>query len=118
MESVRLDRWLAAARVFKSRTQASQSCSGGHVKLNGASAKSHHPVRVGDAVQVRRGERLLALEVLALAEKRLSPPRARELYADHSPPPPPRDPRAAPRDRGAGRPTKRDRRVLKRLRGR
>jgi ribosome-associated heat shock protein Hsp15 len=118
MDSVRVDRWLAAARIFKSRTQASQSCNGGHVKLNEHNVKPHQLVRIGDALQVRRSERLLLLEVVGLADKRQSPPLARELYEDHSPPPPPREERAADRDPGAGRPSKRDRRLLRRLRGR
>lgn len=118
MESVRIDRWLGAARVFKSRTQAATACNGGHVKVDGHNAKPHQLVRVGDDLAVRRGERLLLLRIAALAERRLSPPLARELYEDHSPPPPPREPTLAARERGAGRPTKRDRRTLRRLRGR
>ena len=118
MEQVRIDRWLGAARVFKSRTQAATSCNSGHVKLNGQNAKPHQLVKVGDELAVRRGERLLLLRIAALAERRLSPPLARELYEDHSPPPPPRDESLTGRDRGAGRPTKRDRRTLRRLRGR
>ena len=118
MDSVRVDRWLSAARIFKSRTQAAQSCNGGHVKLNGHNVKPHQLVRIGDALQVRRSERLFVLKVVELADKRQSPPLARELYEDHSPPPPPREERAADREPGAGRPSKRDRRLLRRLRGR
>jgi ribosome-associated heat shock protein Hsp15 len=117
VETVRVDRWLCAARIFKSRTQATQGCSGGHVKLNGKNARPGQLVRVGDSLEVRRGERLILLEVTALAEKRLSPAAARELYQDHSPPPPPRRERVAERERGAGRPSKRDLRLLRRLRG-
>ena len=118
MESVRIDRWLGAARVFKSRTQAATACGGGHVKLNGSNAKAHQLVKVGDELAVRRGERLLLLRIAGLAERRLSPPLARELYEDHSPPPPKREESVAGRDPGAGRPSKRDRRTLRRLRGR
>ncbi len=118
METVRIDRWLGAARIFKSRTQAAQGCSGGHVKLNGQNARPGQLVRAGDSLEVRRAERLILLEVVALAEKRLSPAQARELYHDRSPPPPPRSERIAERERGAGRPSKRDRRQLRRLRGR
>ena len=88
------------------------------MKCNSTNVKPHHLLRVGDSLEIRRSERLLLLEVVALAEKRLSPPLARELYEDHSPPPPPREERDAGRDRGAGRPSKRDRRALRRLRGR
>jgi ribosome-associated heat shock protein Hsp15 len=117
MDSVRLDRWLCAARIFKSRTQAGQACAAGRVTVNQSRAKPHHPVRVGDEVRARAGDLLRVFEVLALAESRLSPPRARELYVDHSPPPPPREEVFLPRERGAGRPTKRDRRRLRKLWG-
>ena len=111
--SVRIDRWLCAARIYRSRSQAALGCSGGHVKVRGKSVKANHLVRVGDPLEVRRGERLFVLDVVALAEKRLSAPLARELYTDRSPPPPPREERER-----AGRPSKRDRRLLRRLRGR
>lgn len=118
MESVRIDKWLSAARLVKSRTLATAACTGGHVSCNDANVKPHHPVRIGDRIEVRRGESLRRVEVLELAEKRLSPARARELYEDHSPPPPPKDERPSIPERGAGRPTKRDRRTFRRLRGR
>jgi ribosome-associated heat shock protein Hsp15 len=117
VESVRVDRWLYAARIFKSRTQANQACAGGHVRVNGSRTKAHHPLRVGDEVHVQKERSLRILEVCALAEKRLSPPQARELYLDRSPPPPPREERVLTRERGAGRPTKRDLRKLRKLRG-
>ena len=118
MDQVRIDRWLAAARIFKSRTQAADACSGGHVKLAGKNVKAHQSLRVGDALEVRRGPRLFVLEVQALATKRLPAPAARELYLDHSPPPPEREAKPVRRDPGAGRPTKRARRLLGQLRGR
>ena len=83
MESVRLDRWLCAARVFKSRSLASQACTGGHVLWNDQHAKSHQPVKPGDRLEIQTPRGLRLLEITALAEKRLSPPRARELYDDH-----------------------------------
>jgi len=117
-ESVRIDRWLCAARVYASRTQATQACVGGKVRVNDESVKPHHLLRVGARVtaQTERGPRVL--EVLALAEKRLSPALARTLFEDHSPPPPPRPTRMPRRDPGAGRPTKRERRDLDKFRGR
>jgi ribosome-associated heat shock protein Hsp15 len=117
VDSVRLDRWLFAARIYKSRTLAQTACTGGHVRLNGAPVKPSHGVRVGDEVQADAPRGTVILEVRALVEKRVSPAAARELYVDHSPPPPPREPRVAPRARGAGRPTKADRRATERLRG-
>jgi ribosome-associated heat shock protein Hsp15 len=120
MEAVRIDRWLCAARVYKSRTQATDACTGGHVELNGARAKPDQRVRPGDMIEARTEAALRILKVLALAERRLSPPLARELYEDHSPPPPPRPAREtlpALRERGSGRPTKRERRDTDRWRG-
>lgn len=119
MESTRVDRWLTAARVFKSRNLAQQACVGGHVQVNGILARPSHVLRVNDEIRATAPRGLVILKVLAIAEKRLSPDLARALYEDHSPPPPPRDglewiPR---RERGAGRPTKADRRALTRLRG-
>ena len=118
MERVRLDRWLCAARVFRSRTQATQACVGGRVRVNDESVKPHYALGAGDRVRVQteRGPRVL--EVVALAEKRLAPALARELFVDHSPPPEPRPARMPRRDPGAGRPTKRERRELERFRGR
>lgn len=116
-----MDRWLCAARLFKSRTVAQQACVGGLVRVNDLHVKSHHGVHPGDRLAVQTPAGLRLLEVLALAERRQSPPRARELYEDHSPPPPPRkepDVGLPLRERGAGRPTKRERRELRGLRGR
>jgi len=115
--SVRIDRWLLATRSFKTRSQATEACAAGHVKINGDSVKSAKKLTVGDRVEVRslRGRRVL--EVVALAEKRLSAPEAEKLFIDHTPPEPPRPSRPIPvqRERGAGRPTKRERRLLDRI---
>ena len=118
--TVRIDRWLVAARVFKTRTFAQEACSGGKVEVNGSGASPHKPVRIGVRVHATtpRGPRQLV--VRALAEKRLSPAAAAELFEDVTPPPPPRiegldDPGFASR---SGRPSKRDRRHLRELRGR
>jgi len=119
MESVRIDRWLCAARVYRSRTLATQACVGGLVKVNDDGVKPHYGLRIGDQVraQTERGPRILVVK--ALAEKRLSAALARELFEDHSPPPEtkPRRVRMPQRDPGAGRPTKRERRELERFRG-
>lgn len=116
MEPVRIDQWLNAARIYKSRTTASEACVAGHVKLNGQQVRPSHLVKTGDEIRALCPRGPVVLEVLALADKRLSPPKARELYLDHSPPPPPREERVAVRERGAGRPTKADRRALEKLR--
>lgn len=115
--SVRVDRYLCAARIFKSRTGAQEACAASHVKVNGKNARSSHPVKVGDKIEARAPRGQVVLIVLELAEKRQAPPRARELYEDHSPPPEAKEPRVAERERGMGRPTKVDRRRMERFRG-
>jgi len=118
MSTVRVDRWLSAARIYKSRTLAARACAAGHVEVNGASARASQLVKVGDELHARAPRGAVVLVVVALADKRQSPPKARELYEDRSPPPAPREERAPARPRGAGRPTKADRRALERFRGR
>ncbi len=120
MEQTRVDKWLWAVRIYSSRTAASDACSGGHVKLNGASAKPASTVRIGDRVSAFAGGRERILEITRIIEKRVGAPIAAECFVDHSPPPPPRDD-SSPlfvRARGTGRPTKRDRRQLDRFRAR
>src|SRR6188768_3417693 len=114
----RIDRWLAAARVFKSRSLAQEACEAGHVRINDAHAKPSQLVKIGDEVRAFSPRGPLVLLVKGLADKRLSAPLAQLLYDDHSPPPPAKEERGAVRERGAGRPTKADRRALSRLRGR
>lgn len=120
LQAVRLDRWLWAARCFRTRSLASQACAAGHVKLNGTSAKASKMVRPGDHIVIRtsRGDRIL--DVAALSERRGPASVARELYIDKTPPPPPKEEVGVEvsRERGLGRPSKRDRRKLDRLRGR
>jgi ribosome-associated heat shock protein Hsp15 len=116
MDSVRIDRWLCATRLYKTRSQSQQACSGGLVKVNGTNVRPSHPVRAGDEVRAEAPRGLVIWHVKTLAEKRLSAALAAALYEDHTPPPPPREEVVAPRARGAGRPTKAERRALDRLR--
>jgi ribosome-associated heat shock protein Hsp15 len=120
MESTRVDRWLWSVRLFKTRSAASDACRAGHVRLNGAGVKPAATVRVGDRIQVRGGERERIVEVARIIETRVGAPVAAECLVDHSPPPPPRElsGQVAERERGAGRPSKRERREIERLRGR
>jgi len=118
MADVRLDKWLWAARFFKSRTLAAAACGGGKVDLNGDAAKPARPVRPGDRLEITlpRGRRIVRIAVLT--ERRGSGSDAAKLYEDLTPPPPPREARVGPpvfRPRGAGRPTKRQRRQIDRL---
>jgi len=120
IESVRVDQWLWSVRMTKTRSEAAVACRGGHVEVNGKTAKPATPVKVGDRVEAYVHGRRRVLEVVGLIVKRVGAGVAAECFVDHSPPPPERDPDVVPfqRDRGTGRPTKRDRRQLDRLRGR
>jgi ribosome-associated heat shock protein Hsp15 len=119
MEATRVDRWIWAVRLCKTRAEASATCRGGHVRVNGAPAKPATAVRIGDRVEAFVHGRERVLEVVRDIDKRVSAPLAAQCLIDHSPPPPPRD--GAPlttREPGSGRPTKRDRRQLDRFRTR
>jgi ribosome-associated heat shock protein Hsp15 len=120
MDKVRVDRWLWAVRLTKTRSGAAQACRAGHVQVNGVRAKPASTVKVEDTVRVRVGERERVVEVVRLIEHRVGAELAATCLVDHSPPPPPRDllARSGRRDPGMGRPTKRDRRHLDRTRGR
>lgn len=117
--AARVDSWLWAVRVYKTRTAAKTAVTAGHVLVNGNQVKPSQRVAPGDRVEARQGPWLRVYEVVETIEKRVGAPRAAECFVDHSPPPPPRE-KVAPagvRDRGAGRPTKRDRRRIQDLRG-
>ena len=120
MERVRVDRWLWAVRLAKTRSGAAQACRAGHVQVNGARAKPAAPVKVTDTVRIRVGDRERVVEVVRLIENRVGAELAATCLIDRSPPPPPRDPLDRPGRRapGMGRPTKRERRDLDRARGR
>lgn len=114
-DNVRLDKWLWAARFFKTRSQAAEACQAGHVKLDGDALKPARDVRIGETLEVLTpgGKKIVA--VLAVSDQRGAAAIARTLYNDLTPPEPP-TPRVF-RDAGTGRPTKRDRRLLDRLVG-
>ena len=120
VDKVRVDRWLWAVRLTKTRSGAAQACRAGHVQVNGVRGKPAAPVKAGDTVRVRVGDRERVVEVARLIETRVGAELAAACLVDRSPPPPPRDPLARQgfRDPGMGRPTKRDRRQLDRSRGR
>jgi ribosome-associated heat shock protein Hsp15 len=116
MESARVDQWLWAVRLYKTRSAATEACRGRHVFVNGSAAKAASQVRVGDRVEAHLAGRNRVLEVVRVIDKRVGAPQAAECLTDHSPPAPAREEAVLPRERGAGRPTKRDRRELDRLR--
>jgi len=118
MLDVRIDKWLWAARFFKSRTLAAAACNGGKVHVNGDAAKPSKTVRPGDLLRVTLPRIRRIVRVTALAERRGGASEAAVLYDDLTPPPPPREARPAPpayRPPGTGRPTKRERRRIDRL---
>ena len=114
----RVDAWTWAVRLFPTRSAAGAACKAGHVRVNGDRAKPATMVVPGDEVHVRGGERERIVIVQRTVVKRVGAPVAVTCSLARSPAPPPREQIiAGTRDRGAGRPTKRDRRLIERLRG-
>jgi ribosome-associated heat shock protein Hsp15 len=113
MEGTRIDQWLWAVRLLKTRSMAAQACRAGHVQINGVRAKPAAPVKVGDTVRARVGERERVVEVVRLLQTRVGAELAAACLIDKSPPAPPPDPFAR-----LGRPSKRARRQIDRARGR
>lgn len=118
--TARADVWTSSVRLYKNRSVASSACRAGHVRINGAKAKPAQPVHVGDRVEAltEGGQRIVV--VTRIIVKRVGAAVAVECFDDLTPAPPPKEEVAVMprRDRGAGRPTKRDRRALDRLRRR
>ncbi|MFK0290610.1 RNA-binding S4 domain-containing protein [Streptomyces sp. NPDC090442] len=120
MTTARVDSWIWSVRLTKTRSAAATACRAGHVRVNGERVKPAHTLRPGDEVRLRHAGRERIVVVTRLVRKRVGAPVAVECYVDNSPPAPLREAVAvtAVRDRGTGRPTKRDRRELDQLRGR
>ena len=121
--SIRVDKWLWAVRVFKTRTAAAAACTSGRVSVNGDPAKPATKIAVGDTVEARRGDRVIVYRAVRLVEKRVGAAIAADCVEDLSPPKPDRSapilaPPGGARARGEGRPTKKERRKIDRLRGR
>jgi ribosome-associated heat shock protein Hsp15 len=113
----RIDRWLCAVRLVKTRPLATQLCEAGHVRVNGSPAKPSTKVRAGDRVDARIADRERVVEVVRPIESRVGAPVAVTCYVDHSPPPVVTEVRPGILAvRGEGRPSKRLRRELERLR--
>lgn len=118
-QTIRLDVWLWSARLMPTRSAATTACRGGHVRRNGEPVKAAQKIVVGDELRLRGRGRERVVVVTRILTTRVGAPIAREAYEDHSPEPPPQLAAAPPRrERGTGRPTKRERRQLDRLRGR
>lgn len=128
LESVRLDRWLMAARFYKTRTQAAKACEGHKVKVNGTAAKPHKFLRIGDKLTIHHHGQYRNIEILALAQRGLPPKEAKKLYQEemknilskaseeifllY------RETEKKFRTKFKGRPTKRERRQIEKLKGR
>ncbi|HET9226947.1 MAG TPA: RNA-binding S4 domain-containing protein [Thermoanaerobaculia bacterium] len=120
--SVRLDKWLQVARMFKTRTQATHACDLGRVQVNGQTAKPHRQLAIGDRVELSQGDWDRILVVRELKDRPVPKAEAPGLYEDLSPPRPVLDPLArlmrrplSTREAGAGRPTKKERREMERF---
>jgi len=115
-----VDSWIWSVRLARTRSAASVACRAGHVRVNGVRVKPAHAVRAGDEVRLRGEGRERVVVVQQVISKRVSASVAAACYIDNSPPPPPREEAVpvAARDRGAGRPTKRERRSIEKFLGR
>ena len=118
----RIDKWLFFARLRKSRSLAAKSVEAGDVSVNGVVVRQpSHMLRPGDVVVLSLDRHDMVVKVLQPGERRGPYEEARLLYSDMTPPPPPREERnlfaQATRERGAGRPTKRERRETDRFTG-
>ncbi len=115
-DATRVDRWLCAVRLAKTRPLATRLCEGGHVLVNGSPAKPSTKVRAGDRVEAFIADRERIVEVVRPIESRVGAAVAATCYMDHSPPVVPEARPAMVPVRGEGRPSKRLRRELERLR--
>ncbi len=119
-EKIRIDKWLWAVRVFKTRTLASDACHAGKVKIDNEAVKASRYVKIGDTLTISKGPERFVIKVLKLIENRVSAPIAVTCYEDLSPPPTSSEQQLASafyrpnitRDRGTGRPTKKERRSI------
>ena len=126
-DTIRLDVWLDVACLFKTRSEAQRACKGGKVDVNGQAAKPHREVKPGDEIEISRPlGRKQRIVVRRLADRHIPRAEARELYEDLTPPPTPEEvearrierlARAFIRPAGAGTPDKRERRQLRRMKG-
>lgn len=121
MDSVRVDKWLWAVRVFKTRAQATEACRGGKIKIDGQNVKASRDVKEGDEIDIQQGILKKTLRVKVAAKNRVSAKLVPDLAEDLTPVEEYekmdmlRQLNHEKRDRGAGRPTKRDRREISRL---
>lgn len=116
--SVRMDKWLWAARIFKTRSLAADACRRGRVTIDGQTVKPAREVKINEVIQVKKDDMLRTFKVLQLLEQRVGAAAAREYVEDQTPAEElqkKREPYLTPmfyRPRGSGRPTKKERRAL------
>ena len=121
VEEVRIDKYLWSIRVYKTRSEATDACKGGKVRVNGGDIKPSKPVKVGDVIVARKGAVSYTYKVIQLIDKRQGA-KLVPVYAENLTPAEELAKLRAPvetfflkRDRGAGRPTKKDRRQMEDL---
>lgn len=121
MDSVRIDKYLWAIRIFKTRSDSAEACNGNKVRLNGAVAKASKAVKPGDTIEVRKGSALLSYKVIKLSESRMGAALVPDFAENLTPQSeldklrPPKETIVLQRDKGSGRPTKKERRQLEDL---
>ena len=122
-QSIRLDKWLKIARIFKTRSQAGHACDENHVKVNGEVAKAAKPIKLGDKLTVKGKNRYREIEVAGISFKNISAKEARELYREEKQEKLPEESLELIRlmkqsvIKYPGRPTKKERRNLMKIRG-
>lgn len=118
MDSIRIDKYLWAIRVYKTRSEATDACNGNKVKLNGTNAKPGKAVKIGDMLEIRKGPVTLSYKVLQLSENRMGAALVPDFATNLTPESElakfhaPRETIVLQRDKGSGRPTKKERREL------
>lgn len=121
MDTVRLDKWLWTVRLFKTRSQATEACKGGKVKMAGVNAKPSKEVRVGDQIDIVQSGIRKSVRIKQIGNNRVGPKLVPELMEDLTPPEEleklqmAREINYERRERGSGRPSKKDRRNIDRL---
>lgn len=117
MERHRIDLWLKLVCLFKHRADSTEACQGGRVKVNGQRVKPSAPVREGDVVEFLQGTHFRRVVIAGLPEANVSKEVARTMYVDETPKQDVAVAVSVHRERGAGRPTKKDRRDIEKVRG-
>ena len=112
----RIDAWLKHVCLLKQRSEAAEACRGGHVKINGQRVKPATAVREGDVIEFLHGTHYRRVVVTGVPESQLAKAVAKTMYIDETPKQEVDATRMAPRERGSGRPTKRERRELDKFR--